>query len=351
MRSRAVYSALVGAALIAACAPWPTEEPRPQLLHREFLAMGTQISVSVRVGDDDRKRAHEAIEDVRRTIDQFGQDWWAWGDGELAHINKELSAGRAAEIPEFMRPLFQRAWEIHRLSDGRYEPRIGALVRLWGFDDVARIRETPPGNREIDRALADLRLAPDYDGGAHYGPARGVTWDFGGIAKGYIVDAALEELRDRGFPDAMVDAGGNLAARGTPGEKPWRVAIHDPRADLTDRDYLATLSIGGEAVNTHADDQRSFISRGQRYGHILNPRTGRPAHGLVSVTVVHHDGALADAGGVALYVAGAKRWRALARKLGLDEVLVVDEDGRVTATEKLAPRLKLAPGVALHIVP
>ncbi len=337
--------------MLWACAPWPTEEPRPQLLHREFLAMGTQISVSVRAGENDRKRAHEAIEDVRRTVEQFGQDWWAWGDGELAHINHQLGAGHAAEIPDFMRPLFQRAWDIHRLSDGRYEPRIGSLVRLWGFDDVARMREAPPTNREIDRVLADLRLAPGYDGGTHYGPARGVTWDFGGIAKGFIVDAALDELRDRGFPDAMVDAGGNLAARGAPGEKQWRVAIRDPRSELTDRDYLATLSIGDEAVNTHADDQRSFVSRGQRYGHILSPTTGRPARGLVSVTVVHRDGTLADAGGVALYVAGPMHWRELAQKLGLDEVLVVDDDGRVTATEKLAPRLKLAPGVALHIVP
>jgi thiamine biosynthesis lipoprotein len=343
--------AAVLALLVAACAPWPTEEP-PHLLHREFLAMGTTIAISVRAGsDEERKRAHDAIDDARRTIEQFGRDWWAFGDGELGEINHELAAGHQAAIPDFMQPLFQRAWEIHRLSDGRYEPRIGSLVRLWGFDDVARIRATPPASREIDRSLAALHLAPDYAGRDQYGPARGVSWDFGGIAKGYIVDAVLALLTDRGFADVMVDAGGNLAARGAPSEKGWRVAIRDPRSDLTDRDFLATLSIGDEAVSTHADDQRFFVDRGQRYGHILDPRTGRPARGLVSVTVVNADGALADAGGVALYVAGPDRWREMARKLGLDQVLVVDENGRITATEKLASRLKPASRVVLHVVP
>ena len=339
-------------ALLLGATVWWWYAPSAHLVQREFLAMGTRISVSVRVssGQSDAE-AGAAIDAMKASMLDFGKSWWAWGNGDLAAINHELSAGHAAAIPAAMQPLFARAWQLHLASEGRFEPRIGALVRLWGFDDIARLRSSPPRQSDIDAALAALRMAPAYVDGAAYGPAPGVSWDFGAIAKGFVVDAALDQLRDAGFADALVDAGGNLAVRGAPGApgaRPWRIAIRDPR---TQSKFLAQLDARDEAVNTHADDQRFFESDGRRYGHILNPATGWPARGLDSVTVVHRDGALADAGGLVLFVAGRDGWRAMARKLELDQVLVVDEDGHAYATEKLARRLQPESGMKLNVVP
>jgi thiamine biosynthesis lipoprotein len=316
-----------------------------------FFAMGTQVSVTVAVPGSRARRddAVAAIGDVERRIQDFGRHWWAWGDGALASINAQLAAGGVAEIPASMRALFARAWAVRQATGGLFDPRVAALVRLWGFHDMAALRDTPPDAARIASALRDLNRAPGYDGGATYGPAPGVGWDFGGIGKGWIVDLALDRLRELGFPDAIVDAGGNLAVRGGRGDRPWRVGIRHPRSPASGPLLLASMVARDEAVNTHADDQRSFDHDGVRYGHILDPTRGRPAQELCSVTVVHPDGTLAEAGGAALYVAGRHGWRRLARKLGLQQVMVMTADGEVQVTGALAARIKPEAGTALRI--
>ena len=319
----------------------------PAIIRRRFLAMGTEVMVTVACRGR-RNDAEAAVLAVRRLIEDFGRDWWAWGPGALGGINRRLAAGEAADIPPAMWPLFRRAWEIHLQSGGAYEPRIGALVRLWGFDDVARIRDAPPPAYQIASAHAALRAAPPYAEGGHYGPAPGISWDFGGIAKGWIVDAALELLARHGFTHATVDAGGNLATRGHRHERAWRIGIRDPRGDPEQPGLLATLESRDEAVNTHGDDQRWFEYQGRRYSHLLDPRSGWPAQGLRALTVVHPNGSWAEAAGAALFVSGPEGWRPLARRLGLTQLLVVHEDGRVQATAPLLARLAPEPGVEIE---
>ena len=314
-----------------------------------FLAMGTWVTVSLAVAEAEQEPAAEAaIAEVRALIEQFGRDWWAWGDGALARINRDLAAGETVRIPPAMRPLFSRAWAMREASDGLFEPRIAALVELWGFDEPAHLRSAPPAPEEIARRVADLRAAPGYDGAESYGPAPGVGWDFGGIGKGWIVDQALDLLRSRGFADAIVDAGGNLAARGGRGLQPWRIGVRDPRGEDTTA-LLASLTVYDEAVNTHGDDQRYFEYQGRRYAHLLDAATGTPVEGLRSLTVVHRDAVLAEAGGAAMYAAGPGRCAELARGLGIAQFLVVDERGDVLASPDLAGRLRPEPGIRLQV--
>ncbi|HZP11446.1 MAG TPA: FAD:protein FMN transferase [Nevskiaceae bacterium] len=285
--------------------------------HR-FLSMGTMITVTVSAGAwTRRRRIADALAAVQERMDAFGHDFWGFGDGRLAQMNRELAAGRVSAIPDDMRPLFERALSLRDATSGLFDPRIGALVRAWGFDDPARQRSAPPGAAEVRVALAS--------------PA----WDFGAIGKGFIVDECLDLLAARGFAHACIDAGGNVAVRGLRAGRPWRVGIRDPR----DADALvARLDARDESVITHADDQRFFEHDGVRYSHILDPRTGRPARGLRSVTVVHRDGTLADAGGAALFVAG-RDWQRLAARLQLDQVMAIDDDGEIELTPALARRL------------
>jgi len=322
----------------------------PRVMRREFLAMGTRISVTIYRRDNRTpQQADAALTGIERYMRDFGRQWWAWGDGELGSINRQLAAGGTVDIPPPMQPLFARAAAISRSSGGLFEPRIGSLVRLWGFDDVARLRERPPAPGDIDAAVAALHAAPVYNGSGSYGPAPGITWDFGAVAKGYAVDQALAQLHSAGFDDAIVDAGGNLAVRGEKGDQPWHIAIRQPRP-VAGSPFLATIAAHDEAVNTHGDYERHFEYQGRSYGHILDPASGYPAESLISVTVVAADGTLADGGGAALFVAGAERWRDLARTLGLDEVVVVDAQGHVSVTSRLAPRLELATGISASVV-
>jgi thiamine biosynthesis lipoprotein len=325
----------------------------PTILERRFLAMGTEISVKlVCVSKTSREDAEAAITEVQQLMADFGRDWWAWGPGALAEINRQLVAGEVVRIPPNMQPLFNRAWSTRQMTEGFFEPRIAALVRLWGFDDVARLRSEPPAKAQIDALLHALKSAPAYAGGDQYGPAPDVAWDFGGIGKGYIIDVALAHLQARGFSDAVVDAGGNLAVRGAPLERSWRIGIRDPRSNPEHPSLLAALDVRDEAVITHGDDQRYFDYAGRRYAHILNPLTGSPVQGLCSITVVHPEATRADAEGAALFVAGDEAWPRLAKKLGLSQVFAVSGDGRVRATAAVAERLQLVDaGRQMEILP
>jgi FAD:protein FMN transferase len=322
------------------------------LVKVSFFAMGTQVSITVSAADARRRRedAAAAIADIEQRVQGFGRQWWGYGDGALAAINAQLAEGRVAEIPASMRSLFARAWAVRQATGGLFEPRIAALVKLWGFHDMAALLDTPPDSARIESLRRALQDAPGYDGGASYGPAPGIGWDFGGIAKGWIVDLALDRLRELGFPDAIVDAGGNLAVRGARGDRPWRIGIRNPRSDPESQTLLASLIARDEAVNTHGDDQRFFDFEGRRYAHILDPTTGWPTRGLRALTVVHPDGTLAEAGGAALFVAGRDGWRRLARKLGLNQVLVVTDEGEVHVTAALAARIKPEGGTTLKVV-
>ncbi len=327
------------------------QQRAPTLVEHYFLAMGTAILVTVDAGEESRRAAvAQAIAEVQKLLYEFGLDGWAWGSGALARFNRDLADGAAPRVPSLLKPLFARAWDICQASGGLFEPRIGALVRLWGFDDPDRLRSAPPQRAEIDASLAAVRAAPSYEGADSYGPAPGVAWDLGGIGKGYIVDIALEWLRRRGFANAIINAGGNVAVRGSRGDRPWRIGIRDPRTAADLPQLLASLDACDESVVTHGDDQRYFEHQGRRYAHILHPHSGKPVQGLRSLTVVHGDGTLADGGGAALFVAGLGGWPQLARQLGIQQVLAVADDGTVWVSEPLAARMQAATGLSIKVV-
>lgn len=322
-----------------------------QTTHRQrFLAMGTEVTMTVASDRRSRTDVDRAMNEARHLLIEFGRDAWAWGTGAVASFNRQLAAGETAEIPLGLHGLFAKAWEIHASSGGLFEPRVAALVRLWGFDDSARLRSAPPEAAEIAALQAALKAAPAFDGGKHYGPAPQIGWDFGALGKGYIVDKAIELLGKAGYCNVTIDAGGHVAMRGKRDNRPWRTGIRDPFEQGEQEYVLASVQPGEASVVTHGDDQRGFEFEGLRYSHLLNPATGWPAQGLRALTVIHQDGALADAAGAALFVAGADAWPALARRLGLSRVLALNADGSACVTRTLARELSWKRVIAMQLV-
>ncbi|MEC9364885.1 MAG: FAD:protein FMN transferase [Pseudomonadota bacterium] len=324
-----------------------------RLVQEEFLAMGTIVSISLYLDtDQDRDDALDALDSARHDLETYAQRWSAWGDGALGRINRQLDAGERVEIPAELQPLFDAAARLGTASGGLFDVRVGRLVELWGFDDEAHYRSTPPDEAAIEAAVTDLAGAPPLlAGAAEYGPATGARFDFGAIAKGEATDRIVETLREAGYPNVIVNAGGNLRAAGRRGGRAWRIGVRHPRPGAQQR-VLATLDIDGdEAVITSGDYERYFEADGERYHHLLDPRSGMPARGLQAVTVVAPSGALADAASTAIFVAGPGQWRDTARALGVDQVFVVDAQGRIEVTAALARRIDFAEGSAAITVP
>jgi thiamine biosynthesis lipoprotein len=143
----------------------------------------------------------------------------------------------------------------------------------------------------------------------------------------------------RGIRNALVNIGGNVIALGQNGERPWRVGIQHPRKPGT----LATIELrDGEAVGTSGDYQRYFEIAGRRYHHLIDPRSGYPAVGLQSVTVLvagERAGTRSDALSKPLFIAGPERLEGSARQNGVEFYLAVDAAGNMHVSPALQPRL------------
>jgi len=269
--------------------------------------------------------------------------WNAWKPGEVSALNEAFREGRSGSASPALRTLIgQSAW-LEARSLGCFNAGIGGLVGAWGFhDDVMRAGARPSAAALVPWTAARPSLAQLEIRGervASHNPR--LQLDFGGVAKGAAIDAALDRLQAKGVHDAMLNLGGNLAAMGSadgPNARPWAVGIRDP----TGTGLLATLQTKGrEAVVTSGSYERFRLLDGERYTHILDPQRGTPAADIVSVTVVHRSATLADAAATALLVAGPLHWQVIAERMGVDSVLIVDRNQRVTVTPRLAPRVTL----------
>jgi thiamine biosynthesis lipoprotein len=183
---------------------------------------------------------------------------------------------------------------------------------------------------EIDSATGTVRLSEP-----------GMALDLGGIAKGYALDRARLVIENFGVKAALVNAGGDILAVGekAPG-KPWRVGVQDPRRGNA---MVAVASVKDKIVVTSGDYERFFVKNGKRYHHILDPRTGYPATGLRSVTIVATDGLTADALATAVLVLGPDEGLKLVESIQGIEALLIDSAGRVRLSSGAVSIFELRP--------
>ncbi len=317
----------------------PQDAAGESLFQARSYVFGTLIDIRI-YGEG--TRAPAIAEAVLCDFDRL--HWLAhpWKSGEVVDLNAAIARGeRDMPVHPEVASLVEHCTKLSEQSDGLFNPALGRLVQLWNFH-ADRVQPVVPADAEIARivaarpCMADLSLS----GGRVHCRNAMVQLDFGGYAKGYALDRAARYLKREGAGNALINAGGNILALGRRGERPWVVGIRHPRSD----GLLATLELGdGEAVSTSGDYERCFVIDGRRYCHVIDPRTGYPVSGTQSVTVLAapggNAGAVSDAASGALFVAGPKRWGELSLKLGVRNILAVDDTGRVEASESMARRI------------
>ncbi len=226
-------------------------------------------------------------------------------DTEFARIN--AAAGDWVTVSADTLALIALARDLHAQTAGGFDIAAGPLVSAWGF--VKRQGRTPEpdelaaaiaasGSRhlEVDAVASRVRLL-----------AAGAALNPGAIGKGWAIDRGMSFLQGSGVPSVLVHGGqSSVRAIGTqgpslPGRGGWPVGLRHP---LRPGRRLATITLHDKALGTSGSGTQFFIERGKRLGHILDPRTGRPAEGVLSATVIAESAAEADALATALYVLG-----------------------------------------------
>ena len=345
MRGSRLVFLLILLCALAACSRVP-------LYHQEAFVFGTRVEVLI--AGLPEAQARPAAAAVLREFDRLHRSYHAWKPSALSQLNAALAAGRRAPVTPEMAALIGDAQRLAAAGEGLFDPGIGRLIGLWGFqsDDLpaalpdaaalAAWRAARPG-------IADLRLEGDFVSSRK----REVALDFGGYLKGVALDRAAALLKAQGVHHALINIGGNVMALGTKNGQRWRVGIQHPRQPGP----LATLELDdGEAIGTSGDYQRYFEADGRRYCHLLDPRSGEPPRHTQAISVLIAPGAaagmLSDVASKPLFIAGAD-WPRLARELKVAHVLRVDAEGRLQVSRALQRRLEYVggqPGM-LEVIP
>jgi thiamine biosynthesis lipoprotein len=306
--------------------------------------MGTFASISAPARD--RAKLHAALGAATGVVAEVVRDLNLYDPGsELSRLNA-AAGGQARRVSHHTLAVLAAGREVFAISGGCFDPTVGPLAALWGFG-----KGPVPGDLPDPARIAEVRALVGLDkvevnGASVRLPVRGMTLDFGGIAKGYGVDMCYDSLRTAGLRDVMVNIGGNLRVGGRPSpERRWCIGVRNP----FDRGrILGTLELeDGEAVATSGNYER-FVKIGERtVAHIIDPRTGRPVEGMAGVTVVCPTAVEADGLSTALFVLGIERAAsALGRRPGRGALLVPDRRPiEVYVSPAFRRRFSPAPGL------
>jgi FAD:protein FMN transferase len=273
---------------------------------------------------------------------------------ELAAVN--AAAGDWVAVSADTRSLLERALKLHDATAGAFDIAAGPLVRCWGF---LRREGRTPSDDELAEAVAASGtrwLELDRDGGRVRLARAGGELNPGGIGKGWAIDRAVEWLAESGVESVLLHGGqSSVRARGTqgptlPGRSGWKVGLRHP---LRAGRRLATLTLVDQALGTSGSGTQFFVERGRRIGHILDPRTGRPAEGVISATVLAPSAAEADALATAAYVlgeAGLDRIAPTGGKTAAVLVLPAASGLRLVIANLAEPAIAIEPEPGLEIV-
>lgn len=328
---------LIGAVtlLFAACG-------REPLYQQQAFVFGTQVEISIYGADAAKARAASAA--VLQEFDRMHRAFHAWQPSPVTQLNAAFARGERHLVSPELAAAIRSATQFAEASDNLFNPAIGRLIALWGFQSDEFKPLLPPAQQIAALLQANPRMSDISVDAAGWASSRNpaVQLDFGGYAKGLALDHAVQILRARGIQNALVNIGGNLIALGRHGARPWHVGVQHPRRpgailelDLND----------GEAIGTSGDYQRFFELGGKRYCHIIDPRNGYPAMHTQSLTVLVPAGADAglrsDVASKPGFIVGASGWEVQLKHLGIEAAMLVDESGKIALTKTLAKRARL----------
>jgi thiamine biosynthesis lipoprotein len=301
--------------------------------------MGTtyHIKLVANAGEIDTQALHTEVEKLLAEIDLQMSTYRP--DSELSRFNR-APAGEWFPVSEATAEVAAAAQVISEKTDGAMDVTVGPLVRLWHFGPRNdRNRFVPPADHDIRAALTKVgyqELEVQMDPPALRKSVTGLEVDLSSIASGYAIDRLAQLMKKHGISDFMVEVGGEVRAKGKREDgKPWRVGVERPATD--GRELQDSVPLTNAAIATAGDYRKFFEHEGQRYSHVIDPKTGRPVkQELASVTVVADTCIEADGWDTPLLVLGRERGFECAEKHRIAAMFISRdvEDARVTAAWK-----------------
>lgn len=302
-----------------------------------LAAMATRFELVLHGGDAVALRAagEAALAEIRRLEEALS---FYRPTSELNRVNRSAARGPVTTSP-LLFGLLRHAKELHGRTNGAFDVTIGPLMQCWGFTTGGGARPAEDAIRQA-RSVTGMELV-ELDAArrtVRFGRS-GVQVDLGAIGKGFAIEEAVSVLRSSGVEHAFLHGGtSSMAAIGhPPGESAWKVAVAAPGTDAV----ASVVRLKNEALSVSAPAGKAFREGTSTYGHVIDPRTGRPVQGALLATVVHDSATVCDALSTALLVLGREE-NVLATRFGnriRTLVFCGTEEHPEMITRGIAPRL------------
>lgn len=288
-----------------------------KIFKRTQILLGTIVDIQIR--DTDEKKAEDALTKAFAEIKRIDDLFTTYNDeSPIWKINN--SSDTLIKVDNEIYNLLVLCDSVTKLSDDCFDVSLDNLTKAWGFySDNPHL----PTKEAIDSALNlsgwnNIQLKENQT----FIRRKNVGLNFGAIAKGYAVDKAIDVLKKSGITEALVNAGGEISVIGSN----WKIGIQHPR---NERDIIAAIKLNDNTVATSGDYEQYFEQNGIRYHHILDPKSGYPAKGLQSVSVINKSNTFADALATAVFVMGKEKGMKLIESLDNTEAMIIDDEGKV----------------------
>ena len=310
----------------------------PQLVTRTERSMGAEARLTAWTTDE--KAARAAFDDAFRELERLEGLMSTWRPGsDLVRLN-EAAGRQPVKVSQEVFDALRTAREFGDATSGAFDVTFAALADIWKFDHDQDNQVPSAGAIQQRLPLVGYKsLVLDASARTAYLTRAGMRAHLGGIGKGLAVDRVASILRERGLTSFMIQFGGDMYVAGMPGTRQWRVGIQDPRGEGTTS--FATMELTDSAISTSGDYERFFLKDGVRYHHIIDTRTGRPARGSRSVTIVADTSTTADALSTGVFVMGPTDGMALIERLPDVEGVIVSDRNEVLISSGLKSRLTI----------
>lgn len=287
--------------------------------------MGTRFEITVVAQNEDIGyiNINEAIAEITR-IENIISSWNP--DSETSLINKNAGI-RPVKVSAELFGLIERAKRISEITDGAFDVSYASLDKIWKFNGEMK---KLPSNTEVSKSISKIdfkKVVLDKGESTVFLKETGMKLGFGAIGKGYAADKTKELLMSKGVLGGIINASGDLTTWGTKntGEK-WMVGITHP---LDKNKVFSWLPIIESSVATSGNYEKYIVINGEKYSHIIDPRTGYPSKGVKSVSVFAKNAELCDALATAVFIMGRDSGIHMINQLPGVEVVVIDDENEI----------------------
>ena len=298
---------------------------------RTLKLMGSRFDITVVANDS--LQANKHIDTAVAEISRIEKLISSWDDNsQTSEINRNAGA-KPLKVDKELFNLIERAIGISKLTDGAFDISYASMDRIWQFDGSMTVM---PSEKEIKSSVEKVgyqNIVLDKKNGTVFLKLEGMKIGFGAIGKGYAADMAKTLLISKGVPSGIINASGDMNTWGKqPNNEDWKVAITNP---MNKNKVFALLPITNGAVVTSGNYEKYVNFNGKRYTHIIDPRTGYPSTGIISVTVFAPKAELADALATSVFVMGKEAGLDRINQLPKIECIIIDDKGNITKSKNI----------------